>query len=458
MKKQSIRYGLALGAALLVGTASTVIASNVNANVDNDKSVVLAVNDVSPLLATEVKKINNKNETVYAITDHAGSVNNLFIGSTLYTGNESLPFSVNISYFLNGEEISAKDLAGKSGHVKIVYDYTSTNTFQGKQIPFIAITGLTLDGAKFSNVKTANGKIISENDSYIIAGYSFPGLGYDLDAEFLPSSFVLEADTSSFALGTTYTILLNDVIADLDTSKLSEVDGLVNSINQLSSGLNQIVAGSAELSNGTFELSNGVKALQAGVYQLTDGADALVDGSEQLAAGLDKLNDVTSGVVNKIDETTDIVTEIIKSVIEKYHIDPDSQLIADLNARIKEYYDLAYSTVTEYTDGVAALASGATELADGISQLASGAHQLKVGVDQLATGADQLASGSVTLRDGLNTFKASGIDRLVSFANNDMANFTRNARTTVAAANSYRHFGDNATAESVKFIIKTPSI
>ena len=47
MKKQSIRYGFALGAALLVGTASTV-----NAKVDNDKSVVLAINDVSTLLAT----------------------------------------------------------------------------------------------------------------------------------------------------------------------------------------------------------------------------------------------------------------------------------------------------------------------------------------------------------------------------------------------------------------------
>ncbi len=457
MKKQSINYIIALAAAMLVGTAATAILSSVNANADKNQTVAINTTSTSPL-TIETKKYDSKNETVYTISDHTGATKSVFIGSNLYTGDDTLPFSLNIEYFLDGETISTKELSGKSGHIKVIYSFESTRSFQNKQVPFIATTSITLDGSKFSNVKIDNGKIISEGESYMMLGYCFPGLGQDLSADFLPNSFSFEADTNGFTLGTTYTLLLNDLIAELDTSKLSTIDGLVNSVNQLANGLDQIVAGSDKLAIGASELANGAKALQSGANELTTGMDALASGSERLSAGLNQLDAFDSEVLTKIDETTATVTGIIERIINEYNLDPDSETLKNINERIKSYYDAAYSVVTTYTGSVKALADGATELNAGAIKLANGTHQLKNGIDQLAGGADQLASGSETLRAGLNTFKTTGIDRIVAFANNDLANFTRNARATVTAASSYRRFGDSSTATSVKFIIKTPSI
>ena len=113
--------------------------------------------------------------------------------------------------------------------------------------------------------------------------------------------------------------------------------------------------------------------------------------------------------------------------------------------------------VSKLNSGAATLATGAADLSDGANQLLDGTITLKTGVDTLASGASQLSSGSKTLKDGIATFKAEGIDKLVNFAQNDLAGFTANLRSTINAAKSH-HSYKSTTATSVKFIFKTPSI
>ena len=100
-------------------------------------------------------------------------------GSDIYyqgTSTKSLPVSVNVTYYLDGKEISADDLAGKSGHVKMVYQYTN-HMKQGEiYTPFVLFTGMILPGDNFSNVKVNNGKSISDGDKNIVIGVGLPGL------------------------------------------------------------------------------------------------------------------------------------------------------------------------------------------------------------------------------------------------------------------------------------------
>ena len=68
-----------------------------------------------------------------------------------YSGSieRELPVAVRISYRLNGEAISAEELAGKSGKVTVRFDYTATRcetvTIDGKEtalcVPFVMLTG-----------------------------------------------------------------------------------------------------------------------------------------------------------------------------------------------------------------------------------------------------------------------------------------------------------------------------
>lgn len=64
------------------------------------------------------------------------------------------------TYYLDGNEISPEDLAGKSGKVKIRLDYTSNETVtkevNGKDedisVPFVAVSGMVL-GNNFKNIQ-----------------------------------------------------------------------------------------------------------------------------------------------------------------------------------------------------------------------------------------------------------------------------------------------------------------
>jgi putative membrane protein len=112
-------------------------------------------------------------------------------GSDIYyqgTTTKQLPVDMKISYTLDGKAISAEELAGKSGHVVIRFDYTNNTgeekTINGKtrtvKVPFAMVTGLELNEGKFSNITASNGKVISEGKRAFVVGMAFPGLSESL--------------------------------------------------------------------------------------------------------------------------------------------------------------------------------------------------------------------------------------------------------------------------------------
>lgn len=443
MKKPLI-FASTLIATLFLSSAATLAINNTTPNnTNNTPQNLVAVN--SNLTTDNINKLSTKDANIYAITDTTGTVNKTFIGNTI-ANEETLPVELQIRYYLDNTEISASELAGKSGHVKIIYNFSATSTYQNKLVPFLTVTGLNFDSTKFSNIKIDNGKIISESDSITLVGYTFAGLSQDLNADFLPSNFTIEADTTNFELGTVYSFATNELFAELDTSKLTSVDSIINSINSLSNSLDQIIAGSNDLTNGIDTLAAGISKLQLGANNLESGANNLATGITKLSNGLNSV--VAFGNEIKAYGVVDQVTATTENLIKNYGLDQD--LVAEITAPIVEYYNKINTAVTTYTGNIEALANGASELSVGASNLAAGTTELKNGINSLSAGAAQLSAGSHTLNQGLNTFKTSGIDKLVNFANQDAASFVYNFRQTVSAAKSY-------TAHN-KIIFKTPSI
>ena len=114
------------------------------------------------------------------------------------TTDKTLPVTVSLSYQLDGKDIRPEDLAGKSGHVKIRFDYKNTATMKekvggkeedvtGKEedvtVPFAMISGAILPMDKFTNVSVTNGKIMGDGQNNIVVGMAFPGLKDALDWE-----------------------------------------------------------------------------------------------------------------------------------------------------------------------------------------------------------------------------------------------------------------------------------
>ena len=84
------------------------------------------------------------------------------------TTTKKIPVGMKVTYELDGKKVSADDLEGKSGHLKIHYEYQNTSADSGKYTPFLMATGLLMDGEKFSNVTVDNGKVISDGDRDIV--------------------------------------------------------------------------------------------------------------------------------------------------------------------------------------------------------------------------------------------------------------------------------------------------
>ena len=98
--------------------------------------------------------------------------------------------------------MSAEEILGKSGKVKIKVSYTNHSKVNKKidgekqqlYTPFLMATGVILPTETFSDVEVDHGKVVNEGSNNIVIGFGLPGmadsLGADGDvAEKLPEAF-----------------------------------------------------------------------------------------------------------------------------------------------------------------------------------------------------------------------------------------------------------------------------
>ena len=89
---------------------------------------------------------------------------------------------------IRDRQISPAELAGKSGQVRIRFDYenTATETVTVKkkayeiQTPFLVMSALILPSDIFSNIEVENGKLMQMDEQNMVIGYAMPGLADSL--------------------------------------------------------------------------------------------------------------------------------------------------------------------------------------------------------------------------------------------------------------------------------------
>jgi len=179
--------------------------------------------------------------------------------------DKDIPVAVAVHYYLDGEEKTPEEIAGKSGEVKIVFDYTNNAKVGDVYAPFLMGTGLLLDGETFNNVNVSTGKVIADGNRFIVVGLGFPGMMENLDLNIegfdLPSSVEITATTTSFSL---------DMALTLATPLTFSEDAFEINLDELKAKLHEKTD---EFSDGIDQLSNGVKTYTDGVKQLAGGID-----------------------------------------------------------------------------------------------------------------------------------------------------------------------------------------
>ena len=234
------------------------------------------------------------------------------------TATKQLPVSVKIRYELDGQEMSAKDMEGKSGHLKLTISFTNNysqvKNINGKSIvihpSYLAGGMLNMSTGNFTNVKCESGKIVNDGTNEMLAFANIPGLNETLKSAGLDKvnnqlgisdDVTVEADVNNFDLGSIMVGMTNEIDLASELGDIGSVSELTDGIDQLIEADDQLIDGSKQLYDGTTQLkeqaapltgsSDQVRQLSAGAIQLNDGVKALQTGITQYTAGASAINE-----------------------------------------------------------------------------------------------------------------------------------------------------------------------
>ena len=285
------------------------------------------------------------------------------------TTTKKIPVGMKVTYELDGKKVSADDLEGKSGHLKIHYEYQNTSADSGKYTPFLMATGLLMDGEKFSNVTVDNGKVISDGDRDIVIGMGLPQLKEQLtsvsskvDDLDIPDSFTVEADVTDYEKVEAVTVATNEVFNEVGTDKFDSLDELKDSMTELQDASNKLVSGSGELKDGLDTLLSSSGTLVSGIDQLASGGNTLAGGTGSLVSGMQSAKTGSSQLAGGVKALSDGVSGMQAQV----------------------------------SDGVKDLSNGVSSVQAGVETIHGIAEQADKGVDSAKDGAKGLCAGLET--------------------------------------------------------------
>lgn len=260
------------------------------------------------------------------------------------TGTKQLPVSVKLRYELDGQEMSAKDMEGKSGHLKLTISFTNNysevKNINGKSIvihpSYLAGGMLNMSTGNFTNVKCESGKIVNDGTNEMLAFANIPGLNETLRSAGLDKvnnqlgisdDVTVEADVNNFDLGSIMVGMTNEIDLASELGEIGSVSELTDGINQLIEADDQLIDGSKQLYDGTTQLkeqaapltgsSDQVRQLSSGAIQLNDGVKALQTGISQYTAGSSQIISTAQQGLYDVSQGSGQLSYVINNGIEE---------------------------------------------------------------------------------------------------------------------------------------------
>lgn len=420
----------------------------------------------------------------------------------IYQGNgegDALPFSISITYTLDGKRVQAAELAGQSGHLCITIQVTNremrTVTVDEEAVdmyvPFTVICMYTFDET-FSNV-TTSGKLTNQAGTNTVMGVLMPGLREsldDLDNESIQDTLTIETDVRNLSLPEATIIGAVGLVDESDLSGIDDVQELMDGLDEmedatrkLRDGAKELRDGSQEYTDGTVEFADGARELADGALEAADGGAQLTDGIGQTYDGIDKLykeleamGSMGGGSGGEGGDTGSGSEEIEAAMTWLYQqqtTDPTNAknakaLLAYIEALQAGLEAVAgmQTKMQQLLSGIGALRTGVKELYDGAYELAWGLYDLASGADELADGAVELADGSGELTDGidelydgLRDFHRDGMQELVDETSSINVSLSRKD-ALLDLSDGYNEFSAAKEVEngSVQFIFTVEEI
>ena len=318
-----------------------------------------------------------------------------------YTGDYDgeLPVNVKVSYYLNGTKVSADEIAGKKGNVKIRFDYDINDSVKenGYSLtrPYAIISAVVLSNDNFTNVTVNNGKAVNDGNSTAVVGIALPGMSDNLQIDELdiPDHVTINAKTTNFEIDGTYTVADSGFMNDVDTTKLDDATG---QIDELESALDKLSDASKKLVDGSSKLAKGANKLADSSSQIEEGTETLKDGTESMKTGSKDLKTGTGDLKTGVKDLSDGADKLVAS----------AQDLSSGTTQMKEGTEALNSSVNG-AGGLAGDNGSAKELSAGAARVDAGLKQMGETIAAQNRKLAQTAKSISDNLDGVNTEKVN---------------------------------------------------
>lgn len=394
----------------LIKKSETVYVT-VEGNEIKDKSVSVWLNSDKDIKANDKSNLKNvkdlktdkelKSENGYLKLDE-NKKDIYYKGDT----DKKLPVDVSVKYFLDGKEMKASELEGKSGHLKIVIT-SKNNRYEKKTIdgqsknvysPYVVVAAMTFDDEKVNNVSSDDVKIIKDGKNEIVTTVMTPGMKQNLSGivedkqlDKFKDEVSVEMDIKDYKPVEIYSVITNEFFQEKKN---------IDSLDKLQKGVKELEDNSQKLVDASVKLSEGQDKLNSGISQMQTGVTKLHSGSQKLAASTQQMQGKFSGLQSKVGPIQGYIAQMNDGSLKLYNG------ISDYTAAVGKIRE----NTAKIKEGSEKLAKGATDLDNGVGKLKDATSQLRAGTEnmkQMTAQKDELLEKSSQLSNGLNGLAGS---------------------------------------------------
>ena len=394
----------------LIKKSETVYVT-VEGNEIKDKSVSVWLNSDKNIKANDKSNLKNvkdlktdkelKSENGYLKLDE-NKKDIYYKGDT----DKKLPVDVSVKYFLDGKEMKASELEGKSGHLKIVIT-SKNNRYEAKTIdgqsrnvysPYVVVAAMTFDDEKVENVTSDDIKVVKDGKNEIVTTVMTPGMKQNLrgivedkNLDKFKDEVSVEMDIKDYKPVEIYSVITNEFFQE--KKNIDSLDKLQNGVKELQDNSQKLVDASVKLSEGQDKLNSGISQMQTGVTKLHNGSQKLASSTQQMQGKF-------SGIQSKVGPIQGYVAQMNDGSLKLYNG------ISDYTAAVVKIKE----NTAKIKAGSEKLAKGATDLDNGVGKLKDATSQLRAGTEnmkEMTAQKDQLLEKSSQLSNGLNGLAGS---------------------------------------------------
>ena len=360
--------------------------------------------------------------------------------------DKTLPWLISVKYYIDGKEMSASEIKGKSCEVEIKLNIKENSAMDKEFFEKYTLEVSTkLDTKKFKNISSDKATLANEGEMKLINFIALPNTGLEAS---------INADVEDFSFEG-FSINCLDLKLNIDLESL----GLEEKADDLKSASQKLKDASYKINKNTKPLANGARDIKASYDKLEGANRAYIEKSVEVFDGVAKLDAGLEAIDAKSDELKAASKSVEDGLDKIALLAQNDKNMSQAIAMIKESYKAFDAGLNDYVGGVnearksskmlnagaTAMSAKANELISANSSMTKGMASFTKSLSDYLVATDKITTGFTKLYDEIKSEENEVKDK---FVKND------------SASNYVKSFASekNENVRSVQFVLKTEKV